>query len=127
MRTLTLLLVVALAGPAAAQEECQFPLSDYEKIDAAIKAAPTCAASAKVFGACLLGASGDVARGGMVQERCERDFLHRLSADRRRAYKAALAACGRKYARQSGTMYRSMEAQCSAGVAVRFSGRYGRR
>jgi hypothetical protein len=68
MRSFALLVLVVLAAPASAQDECRFALSEFDKIDAAIKAAPTCAAGAKVFRACLVGASSDVARGGAIQE-----------------------------------------------------------
>jgi hypothetical protein len=62
----------------------------------------TCAAGAKVFRACLVGASSDVARGGAIQERCERDFLKHLPRARLRAYNSALDACARRYARRGG-------------------------
>ncbi len=68
MRSFALLVLVVLAAPASAQDECRFALSEFDKIDAAIKAAPTCAAGAKVLRACLVGASSDVARGGAIQE-----------------------------------------------------------
>src|SRR5215204_2023896 len=77
MRTVAFLLVVLLAAPAPGADECPFAISEFSKIDGAINDAPTCAAGAKVFRACLVGASSDVARGGAIQERCERDFLKR--------------------------------------------------
>ncbi len=40
------------------------------------------------------------ARGGAIQERCERDFLKHLPRARLRAYNSALDACARKYGRR---------------------------
>jgi len=85
MRTVALLLTVVLAGPAPGADECPFAISEFSKIDGAINDAPTCAAGAKVFRACLVGTSSDVARGGAIQERCERDFLKHLPRARLRA------------------------------------------
>ena len=122
MRTVAFLLVVLLAAPArGGADDCPFAISEFDKIDGAINDAPTCAAGAKVFRACLVGASSDVARGGAVQERCERDFLKRLPRARLRAYNSALDACARKYARMEGSMYQSAAAVCAADVAERYS------
>ena len=98
-----------------------FAISEFSKIDGAINDAPTCAAGAKVFRACLVGASSDVARGGAIQERCERDFLKHLPRARLRAYNSALDACARKYGRREGSMYQSAAAVCAAEVAERYS------
>jgi hypothetical protein len=52
-------------------------------------------------------------------EKCEALFDGKLSAPQKSAYSRARHACERKYARESGTMYRSFEAFCLAQAAHR--------
>ena len=118
-----LLACLVLSGPATAEDDCPFGVTEHEAIEKALGAASSCAAAVKIFRACALGASGDVARGALVQQRCERDFLARLSAPERQSYKAAVAACWRKYGRREGTMYLAMAADCAVAVSQRYSAR----
>jgi hypothetical protein len=119
LRTLLLgtLLLSAVAAQAA---DCPFAGPD---VDDGLTAAPTCKAAARLLSDCALGASGDVARGGIVREKCERDFLPGLGPKEARAYRAGLARCARKYAKQEGSMYRSMAAFCAVELAERYSAR----
>jgi hypothetical protein len=79
-----------------------------------------------LFKACAFGAGGDTGLGAIVTEKCEGDFLARLSKAERRVYNGQIKACDRKYARETGTMYRSFEAFCRAGVAQRYARRAAR-
>ena len=79
-----------------------------------------------MFEDCALGASGDVPLGTAVQERCEADFLAKLDAARKSAYHRQLAACDRKYANKSGTIYLSFAAFCRAGAARDMAKKYAK-
>lgn len=92
-----------------------------------IKAEPTCDASMKLFQDCSYGASGDVSLGTAVREKCEADFLPKLSAPQKQIYQQAQQACLRKYVHESGTMYVSWSAFCGAELAQRYSQRARKR
>jgi hypothetical protein len=75
----------------------------------------------KVFEACEYGTSGDIRFGALVETKCERDFLSRLTAVQKQRYQSEMRACDRKYRNEQGTMYRSFTAFCRAGVAQRYA------
>jgi hypothetical protein len=77
-----------------------------------------------VFEACEFGASGDVALGAATTEKCEGDFLGKLSPAQKRAYDRSQKLCAHKYQNKDGTMYRSFEAFCGAYVARDYSARF---
>jgi hypothetical protein len=103
----------------AAGEDCT--ALDGEEIEALIAEAPSCDQSMALFRICAYGASGDVSLGAIVRRKCEGDFIHRLSRPERRRYDRWIRFCERKYARETGTMYRSFEAFCVATVAQAFA------
>ena len=105
------LLICAL--PARA--EC--PVSGFEAIKQAIGAAPTCVASADVYGECTYVTSGDIQFAAVAIEKCEGEFLGRLGVSARKTYARSKQRCEHKYARKSGTMYRSFEASCAVALA----------
>jgi len=115
------LVVLALSAPTAA-ENC--PTRDFGKVEEMLRKAPSCDRSYALFEACALGASGDVAFGAAVVERCEGDFLARLKPSQKRAYDREQKGCASKYAEKSGTMYRSFEAFCGAKVARKYARRF---
>ena len=86
-----------------------------------INASPGCERAMKVFKDCAYTASGDIRLGAAVEKKCERDFLSRLRAPQKQAYQREMGVCDRKYANESGTMYRSFTAFCRAEVAQRYS------
>jgi len=94
-----------------------------DNISDAIEKAPTCAAAQKVFEACAYVASIDSMFGGLVTEKCEKDFRTKLSAAQHKTYDREKDACTRKYAKREGTMYRSFEAMCISKLALSYSKR----
>ena len=108
------------ASPASA-EDC--PTSGYEEIEKLLADAPSCDKSMKLFEACEYSASGDVGLGEIVIKKCEGDFLGKLSKSERASYDRKIKACWHKYAKEGGTMYRSFEAFCAAGVAQTYARR----
>ena len=97
---------------------------DGDAISAAIEKAPTCEAAYNVFQACAYIASIDSMFGGLVTEKCEKNFLAKLTPPQSKAYQREKDACEKKYAKQEGTMYRSFEATCISKVAVGYSKRF---
>ena len=113
------LVALALLAPApAAALDCPIPPN---VVETQLEAAPSCRDAVDLFRACLAGSGADVSRGEVVRERCERDFLAGAPRERKRAYDREVAGCERKYAHRSGTLYRSLAADCAVGVAARFS------
>jgi hypothetical protein len=109
-----LLTLLALAqSPTAA--EC--PVVGAEATSDAIEQAPSCAKAAEIYGLCTWGSSMDIQFADAAIKKCEADFLATLTAQQQRAYDRAKMRCGRKYARESGTLYRSFEASCSVALA----------
>ncbi len=92
-----------------------------DEIIAAIDAAPGCERAMKIFEDCEYGASGDVLLGAAVEKKCEADFMLRLTGAKKSAYQREMGVCDRKYAKESGTMYRSFTAFCRAEIAQRYS------
>jgi hypothetical protein len=109
-----------LASPALAVD-C--PVLGFEDVEKLLTAAPSCDRAMALFEACSFGSSGDVGLGQVVTKKCEVAFLDRLSKSARRAYDRKVEACWDKYAKESGTMYRSMSAFCAATVAQAYAAR----
>jgi hypothetical protein len=129
MIVMAFLAVAAAAAPKAPeQKEC--PVAggpfDLEKVEAALRGAPTCGESSKVFGLCGMGGGSDVAMGGIVTERCEAEFLSKLDQRQRRAYRRQQDRCSTKYKNESGSMYRSAAAYCAAELAARYAQKFGK-
>jgi hypothetical protein len=109
-----LAMLLALAqSPTAA--EC--PVAGAEATSDAIEQAPSCAKAAEIYGLCRWGSSMDIQFADAAIKKCEADFLAKLTAQERRNCDRAKTRCGRKYARESGTLYRSFEASCSVDLA----------
>jgi hypothetical protein len=115
------LILAASLLTAQAADHC--PADGADAIVVALKQAPSCNRAMAMFEACQTGASGDVQFGAAVTTRCEVDFLRHLSRPRKSAYQHDLRVCDRKYSSEGGSMYRSFEAFCQAGVAQRYSRR----
>jgi hypothetical protein len=116
---------VAWAAPKSSDaKQCPVTEHSLDAIEAAIEQAASCRESMDIFQACAYVASGDVPLGQAVIGKCEGDFLNKLNAHQKRAYENEIKRCWRKYRRESGTMYRSFEAMCAAGVAQAYSRRF---
>ena len=106
--------LLALGCPAPAAE-C--PVAGAEATSEAIEQAPSCDKAAEIYALCTWGSSMDIRFADIAIKKCEADFLDKLDPQRRKTYDGAKARCGRKYARVSGTLYRSFEASCSVELA----------
>jgi hypothetical protein len=117
-----LLVCIAPGAPKPSKpKECPVTGPELEAIETALQKAASCEESMDTFEACARGTRVDVTLGRAVISRCESDFLNKLNASQKWAYKKKLERCGR---REPGTMYRSFEANCAAGVARAYSRRF---
>jgi hypothetical protein len=116
--------MLLLATPLGAKD-CPVQDFGHEAREAAIRKAPTCRQALAIMGACAYGAGGDMGLSAAVRERCEPEFLPKLSKAQKRAYDREQKRCDRKYARESGTMYRSFTAFCQAQSAAAHAARFG--
>ncbi len=119
---LALAAALLLAGPVQAAD-CPVERSG-DTISDAIEKAATCQAAQKVFEACAYVASIDSQFGAIVTEKCEKDFLAKLTPAQAKTYQSQKDACSKKYANKEGTMYRSFEAMCISRLAVGYSKRF---
>lgn len=124
LRVLLTLTLTVVAFSAHSADECPFPVSNFERIEAALNAAPTCQAAAAIYRACALRTGGDVVRFAVIKGRCERDFVTTLSATQMNAYKAELTRCSAKI-KDGGKrgMDKAMVGGCAVDVAARYSAR----
>jgi hypothetical protein len=120
-RAVVALSICLLMVPPTLAEDC--PVSGFENVEKLLTGAPSCDRAMALFEACAFGASGDVGLGQIVTKKCEGIFLNRLSKSERRFYDRKVGACWQKYAKESGTMYRSMAAFCVAEVARAYAAR----
>ncbi len=116
-----LAVILSLGVTPALAVVCQDTSMSLDEVVDAIKAAPGCEHAMKIFNECSLGTSGDVRLGEAVENKCEGDFLGKLKASRKQAYRREMNACDRKYRNESGTMYRSFTALCRAEISQRYS------
>ncbi len=113
---LALPLITASAALAAPECPASSP-AQMEAIVRAISAAPDCQPAYRIMEACAFGSSADVQTGASVVEKCEPGIAPRLKA----AFDRERKACIAKYAKQDGTMYRSMASFCVAKAAVKYN------
>jgi hypothetical protein len=123
---LAALAVLSVGTLPAAAEDCPVRPAEMEGITAAVKAAPSCDTSMKIFEACQFGSTADVQFGDAVEKKCEAQFLSRLSNSRKRVYQDQLGRCEEKYADKQGTMWRAASAMCRAGISQRYAHRLGK-
>ncbi len=115
---------VLFATPLQAKD-CPAKDSGYEAREDAVRKAHSCKQALEVMEACAYTASGDTGLGAALRERCEPEFLGKLSKAQRKAYDREQKRCGAKYAKESGTMYRSFSAFCQAKSTVTYAARFG--
>ena len=119
----------AYAAPQPqAEPDCQIEGGpfDLDKVEKALQDAPTCRKSLRLFSHCQMGGGSDVHAAGIITEKCEAEFLARLTNPQRQSYKREQDRCYRKYRSEQGSMYRSAEAYCVAEVAERHARRFGK-
>jgi hypothetical protein len=117
----SLAVILCLAAASARAEDCPAKSTIMDDVIAALNEAPNCDRAMKVFEACEYGTSGDIRFGAVVEKKCERDFLPRLTEPQKHPYQREMRACDRKYRNEEGTIYRSFTAFCRAEVAQRYS------
>jgi hypothetical protein len=118
------IVAMTIAPAAAATLDC--PTRDRDNILDLLDQAPTCEKSSALFQVCSYGAGGDVALSQVVIRKCEGDFLTKLSKSQRQSYDRQQKRCSLKYRNESGTMYRSFEAFCSANLARDYARRFAK-
>jgi hypothetical protein len=115
------------ATPLQALKAKDCPVEEFT-LDAredAIRKAPGCMQALDIMQACAYGAGGDTSLSAALHERCEPELLPKLSKAQKRAYDREQRRCDDKYAKHSGTMYRSFAAFCQAQSTVNYSRRFG--
>ncbi len=121
----TLMLAAPILPTSLQAKDCPVQDAGWEAREEAIRTAPTCKQAMEIMQACAYGAGGDTGLGEAVRERCEPEFLPKLSKAQKRAYDREQKRCNRKYARQSGTMYRSFTEFCQAQSTVAHAAQFG--
>jgi hypothetical protein len=117
--------ILLLPAPGLAKD-CPAQESTHEAREDVVRKAPSCKESLEVMEACAYGATGDVSLGQIVREKCEGDFLAKLSKAQRKTYDRAMKRCDDKYKNESGTMYRSFSAFCRATLARDTLAKFGK-
>ncbi len=115
--------MLLIATPLEAKD-CPVEEFTLDAREAAIRKAPSCQEALEIMKACAYGAGGDTGLGEAVHERCEPEFLPKLSKAQKKAYDREQKRCDDKYAKQSGTMYRSATAFCQAHSTVTYAKRF---
>ena len=126
-RTILTLSAVLLLVVSAKAQDCPAEGSGWEGREDAVRKAPSCNEALKVAESCAYGATGDTGLTNIVIEKCEADFLTKLSKAQRKTYHAEVKRCDAK-ARggREGTMYISAAAFCRAIVAQRTARRFAK-
>ncbi len=78
------------------------------------------------FGGCNAGGSGDINLGQIVTEKCQGDFLQKLSAGQRRSYDRGMKRCNDEVKEDEGTLSRAMAAGCRAELAQSYAHKFGK-
>ena len=119
MRGLPVVLLMMICAPPAFAAEC--PAASSDAVLSALRNARSCRGAAQTYKACTRATTQDVPFAEAVVGKCESGFVARLTPKQRASYRRQMSRCERKYARQTGTMYRSFEASCRVNVALRFA------
>jgi hypothetical protein len=108
-----------LTTTGAYAQDC--PAASLEERLQLIETARSCVQASHINDLCSEATGADTIPSQAVIDKCEMDFVGKLSRSRLAAYKREIARCERKYANKRGTMYVSFTMYCMAHVAVRFS------
>jgi hypothetical protein len=115
---------ILLLSPPAAAQDCQ--TLEFDAREALLRTAPTCDKAMELFGSCNAGGSGDINLGQIVTEKCEADFLKKLSAKQRRTYESEIKSCNDEEKEEEGTLSRAMVAGCRAQLAQSYAHKFGK-
>ncbi len=114
---------ILLLTPPAAAQDCQ--KLEFDAREALLRKAPTCDQAMERFEGCNAGGSGDINLGQIVTEKCQADFLQKLSAGQRRAYERGIKRCNDEYKEEEGTLSRAIVAGCRANLAQSYAHKFG--
>jgi hypothetical protein len=98
----------------------------FEARDALVRQAPTCDKAMELFAGCAFGGSGDINLGRIATEKCQADFLQKLSTGQRRTYEHGIKHCNDAYKEEEGTLSRAMVAGCRANLAQSYAHKFGK-
>jgi hypothetical protein len=110
---------VFLTTVGAYAQDC--PAASLEERLQLIETASSCVQASHINDLCSEATGVDTIPSQVVIDKCEMEFVGKLSRSRLTAYRREIARCERKYANQRGTMYASFTMYCMAHVAVKFS------
>src|ERR1700741_3465369 len=98
MLSRTVLAVSATLILATSLQAKDCPVQDFgwEAREEAIRKASTCRQALEIMEACAYGAGGDTGLGEAVRERCEPEFLPKLSKAQKHTYDREQRQCDRK-------------------------------
>jgi len=115
------ILLLTLPGAAGGCRELEF-----EAREALLRTAPSCDKAMELFASCNAGGSGDINLGQIVTEKCQADFLKKLSAKQQRAYEGEIKSCNDEVKEDEGTLSRAMAAGCRAQLAQSYAQKFGK-
>jgi hypothetical protein len=115
--------ILLLIRPAAAKDCRELEFSARETL---LRKAPTCDQAMELFGNCNGGGSGDINLGQIVTEKCQADFLEKLSAKQRLTYEGEIKSCNAEVKEDEGTLSRAMAAGCRAELAQSYAHKFGK-
>ena len=115
--------ILLLTRPGAAQDCLKL---EFEAREALVRQTPTCGKAMELFAGCAFGGSGDINLGQIVTEKCQADFLQKLSAGQRRAYERGIKRCNGAYKEEEGTLSRAIAAGCRANLAQSYAHKFGK-
>lgn len=119
---LSVFLVLIVVSSVEAQDTCHLGVGNpADTVKNALRAQTSCSAAANLLRQCAWGSRADTGFAPIVIEKCEAEFLDKLSATGKDNYRTEFQLCGYEYARHKGTLYRSETVLCQADVAARFA------
>ena len=118
-----LIIVLFLAAATAcAQAPCRWGSPEAaDALEKALHDQKTCRSATELMEKCMGGSSADSEFAPIVIEKCEGDFLKKLSPAGMDNYTTQMQLCAYEFARQEGTISISEAAMCQVDVAARFA------
>src|SRR5262252_3315169 len=93
------LLLLAANTSLRTQGPCDYDSPNrFDALYKAISRAKSCSAAARQWQKCPFGASGDGPLASLVIEKCEKDFVDKLSAAAKKRYEERMQLCSYRYA-----------------------------